>query len=1073
MNLFEKRIKQLQRKQNIVNLLYFLLLAVTVFLLIWNIFAAIFLGYGQNLAVMFLFSLSLKIFLALTILYLALKASRSLFSSKQAATYLDQYNQDEYDTYLNALELASQPDIDKDIWQRIAQKADTKAEKQEVKTNNQQLKQILMPATAIIIISVAAFLIFPSGYQKAWNFFQLQKIPEKQHKQFVELIPGDIQLTRNEDLEIKVIKPENTQHQLFLRYHEKWRNYQMPEFSYKLNNVERSFDYFVKTPYAISDTFRVEVFELPMIKELKIKYEYPSYTNLPDSYETTAHGRIEALANSQVKIEIKSNNPLKSAEAIFSFGKVLPMQRLGKQSFSCEFELTESGSYHINLVDILGNKSRPIERQIKVVADEYPEIEITKPGQDTLLTQNMLLPLRILASDDFGLQNLQLIYQINSELADTVQIQNTIRNRDISIDHVFDLKEQYLIPGDRVTYWATVQDNSPRHKQSTSEAYVAKFPSIEQIYREIETEERQKQESLNKVLQESEKLNREMETKRLDIMKKEDYDWQDKKDLQQILQKQEALNSKIEKIAQDYKKLTEKFEQNNALSQETLDKMRKIQEIMEEIANEDLKKAMEKMQEAMQKMDPESMKKAMEDFKFSMEDFSKKLEQTLNLLENIKKEQALQKALEISEEASKMQKELNNKTANNELSPSQQAKQQQEIAKKMEKLQNQLATTDSMLTTPTDDEIKKMMEELKKQMQSDSLAQKMQEMSQSLQQNKPPMQQMQQAQQKMQAYSQQLGKMKNSMSSGMMNMNIDAVQDAITNLIFISHLHERSAAKFSQDPFAILPAQIANFESINRTLQELYQTPMIILVLGAKFIYDANLTQTAYREMFAYINDAQKSRVDSYLEDIQKGLNTMIYDLMMARDNMNSSGGGGGMQQLMQAMQQMGEQQMAMNMLTQQLLQQLGQEGRISNETRQQMQRLARDEKRLAENLKRVLQNNPEAQKQTNSLNKIIEDLEEVSRRLQYNRLDKSVVEKQERILSRLLDAQKSIHKRDYSKKRQGKQSEVEGWELPEDVQLQFEKLKQKALLQENYENYPLQYQKIIREYLKRLNEAE
>jgi hypothetical protein len=194
---------------------------------------------------------------------------------------------------------------------------------------------------------------------------------------------------------------------------------------------------------------------------------------------------------------------------------------------------------------------------------------------------------------------------------------------------------------------------------------------------------------------------------------------------------------------------------------------------------------------------------------------------------------------------------------------------------------------------------------------------------------------------------------------------------------------------------------------------------------------------------------------------------------MMARDNMNSSGGGGGMQQLMQAMQQMGEQQMAMNMLTQQLLQQLGQEGRISNETRQQMQRLARDEKRLAENLKRVLQNNPEAQKQTNSLNKIIEDLEEISRRLQYNRLDKSVVEKQERILSRLLDAQKSIHKRDYSKKRQGKQSEVEDWKLPEDVQLQFEKLKQKALLQENYENYPLQYQKIIREYLKRLNEAE
>jgi hypothetical protein len=774
-------------------------------------------------------------------------------------------------------------------------------------------------------------------------------------------------------------------------------------------------------------------------------------------------------------MEITSNNPLKKAEAIFSYGQVIPLQRLGKKRFSCEFKLTKSGSYHINLIDILGNCSRPIERQIEVVKDGFPEIEIIQPGEDTLLTQNMLLPLKILASDDYGLQNLELIYQINSQPADSLLIQNRIKNRDISLDHVFDLKDKYLIPGDRVTYWAAVQDNSPACQRSSSGAYVAKFPSIEQIYREIEAEEKKKQEDLGKMLKQSEKLNREMEEKRLEMMKKEDYKWQDKKDLQQILNKQKKLNSDVQKLAEDYQKLTEKFEQNKALSQETLEKMKKIQEIMEEIANEDLKKAMEKMQEAMQKMDPESMKKAMEDFKFSMEDFSQKLEQTLQLLEDIKKEQAMQKALEISEEMTEMQQDLNNKTANKQTSASQQAKQQQEIADKMKKLQEQIAKTDSMLTSKQDEKIKEMLEELQKQMQSDSLAQKMQEMSQALQQNNPPMQQMQQAQQKMQQYSQQLGKMKNSMSSGMMSAGMDAVQAAITNLIFISHLHEQSAQSFGDDPFAILPAQIANFESMNRALQQLYQTPMIILVLGAKFVYDANFTQSTYRDMFSYINDAKKSQVPSYLQGIQKGLNTMIYDLMMARDNMSSSsgGGGGGMQQLMQTMQQMGQQQMAMNMLTQQLMQQMGKNGRLSNDARQQMQRLARDEKRLAENLKRALQNNPEAQKQTNSLNRIIEDLEEVARRLQYNRIDRSVIEKQERILSRLLDAQKSIHKRDYSKKRKAEQSEVENWQLPEDLELQFEKLKQKALLKENYENYPLQYQKIIREYLKKLNEAK
>ncbi|MBT3756019.1 MAG: hypothetical protein HOG24_07045, partial [Candidatus Cloacimonetes bacterium] len=121
--------------------------------------------------------------------------------------------------------------------------------------------------------------------------------------------------------------------------------------------------------------------------------------------------------------------------------------------------------------------------------------------------------------------------------------------------------------------------------------------------------------------------------------------------------------------------------------------------------------------------------------------------------------------------------------------------------------------------------------------------------------------------------------------------------------------------------------------------------------------------------------------------------------------------------------------------------------------------------------LKRMLQSNPEAQKQTSALNKIIDDLESISHDLKRGKMGQDLVDKQERILSRLLDAQKSIHKREFSKKRKAETSEIIDWDLPEEIKLKFDKMRKKALLQEDYKDLPQEYQELIQEYLKLLNE--
>jgi uncharacterized membrane protein YheB (UPF0754 family) len=158
---------------------------------------------------------------------------------------------------------------------------------------------------------------------------------------------------------------------------------------------------------------------------------------------------------------------------------------------------------------------------------------------------------------------------------------------------------------------------------------------------------------------------------------------------------------------------------------------------------------------------------------------------------------------------------------------------------------------------------------------------------------------------------------------------------------------------------------------------------------------------------------------------------------------------------------------MAMNMLTQQLMMQMqAQGGRMDAAMQQQFQKLAADQERLAENLKRALQNNPEAQKQGNAMKQLIEEAESVARQIRQNQFTPDLLKRQENIISRLLDAQRSITKRDTSERRQAESSTG----LPDGAvrqNIDYEALRRAMILEDNYRSYPKEYQQLIMEYLR------
>lgn len=1073
MNEFLNKLHKFKQGLNLQILARALILSLLCLIVGVHLYFLVWLNLPARSGVLFYLNIGLRVSLVLLIIYIIMEGIRRFYNELKTAHWLDRQIDHDDDLYQNLYELKQQNEPEP-VLNALANQAG-----QRLQSSAYRLPRLYQANQWFVILFVlvgigSVWALSWDDFRYAFNQFYTNKAEAVDYKKTIEVSPGNATIGKNQQLVIKVVDPDpRLTHRLFYRWDKQWRELAMTQNSYSFNALEYSLEYYVQNEVAKSATYKVTCLDEPFVKNWEVHYKYPAYTGLGSALDTLSYGNIEAFKNSEVILSINTNIPVKEAVMRFADGTAQAMQRLGDTEYSTKLVITAAKTWYLELVDALGRKSSPEEKTISLIPDQPPEVRILFPGEDVVLDQNLLLPLIISANDDFGLRNLTLHWQVNSNPAQSAFLQTLISSKLYTMDYSFDLHPMGLLPGDYITYWAEVFDNSPDHQNAVSARYKARFPSIEEIYKEIERQESLKTGELQSALEESRQLQKDFEQKRRELMKDNDLQWEDKKQLENIINDQQKLSDQVDKVADDFQDLINKMQMNDTVSAETMQKMQKIQELMQEISNEDLRKALEKFGDALQKLDPEAIRKAMENFKFSMEDFSKKIDQTLQLLESIKKEQAMEKALQISQEMEKMQSALQDKTGDSKQDKDKLAQEQKNISDKFENLQQELEKTDKLLDPAKDKQIKQEMQDLMQQMKDSKMQQQMQQSESQLKQNQRSASSQTQSEilKKMRQFTQRLGEMKQSMGGGSQQEVVQAMQNAIRELLIFSKKHEELRSRLGSDPYPIVADLIAQYEGVQVVLNRLFSIPQVSMFTPPKFFIDLNDTNKAYRDVFSTVNEMQYGFIPRQLEQIQKGLNLMIYDLMQALNNPSAgSGGGSGMQSLMQTLEQMGQQQMAMNMLAEQLMLQMQQQGGgMDAAMQQQIQRLASDQQRLADNLKRALQNNPEAQKQGNAIKQIVDEAEAISRQLKNNQLSQDLLDRQENIVSRLLDAQRSINKREFSEKRKGETADpkIKQAQTPAD----YEAMRRKAMLDDAYRLFPPSYQQVILKYLKLLNE--
>lgn len=254
------------------------------------------------------------------------------------------------------------------------------------------------------------------------------------------------------------------------------------DFRFSIFNIQDSMEYFVESNNVRSDVYKLNVVDLPFVKQLDLTLNFPAFTNLPTKAVEDG-GDIAALKGTVATVTAKLTGKVRAARIVFPDGKKTDMHLQGSD-FVGQLSVSGDTSYYIELVSVDGEAYRGSnEYDVSVLGDQPPVISFDKPGRDKKATNLEEVFTQARAEDDYGVVSMDLHFSVNGGEEKTVNLQQLTRDsaRSLTGAYTFFLEEYNLKPGDFISYFAKARDAS---NEATSDIYFIEVKPFEMEYKQ-------------------------------------------------------------------------------------------------------------------------------------------------------------------------------------------------------------------------------------------------------------------------------------------------------------------------------------------------------------------------------------------------------------------------------------------------------------------------------------------------------------------------------------------------------------------------------------------------------------
>lgn len=930
----------------------------------------------------------------------------------------------------------------------------------------------------LVLVFCSIRLFYKDNFHLGWSLaFNPKKVQIN-----LNISPGNIFVNKDSIVKISysIDSPVKTLRTILYAKNMKFSNQEV------LIKADREFDYFlsVRANSGISilrsPNYHIGLNRPIEITNLNFTYHYPSYTHFASNQSRSSD--IKAIKGTYVEFNGSASMPLTSAMRIGSDVKIETLS-VKNDEFKGSFTITREDSFEIVLNGENHRQGKSQRFYITPSTDEFPFVRIFLPGQDIDVPVNMQVLIGMYGLDDFGLTRFDLYYT-NPTSGETVKtlLKSVFNKPEDTLLYLWDLTKLNLLPGEVINYYGVVHDNDviAGYKTARSETYSVRFPTLSEIYDQATETNQTTQERLAPIAETQNQLQKELDKISEHIQQYRSMDWEEKSKVNELLAKQEELMSEINSIQQEINNTISNMYSGLMLDKETLDRMREISDVLSQILPEEMKQRLEELQKQLQEKNPD-ITKALENFKMSSEEMKEALKRALELLKNIQKQEQLNNLARKAEEIYKQQTELNTRMEGEKLSKL--ISPQDKIGNEIKDLQDEIQ---KMSTSFEDSMVQAELAKITQELNQMKISNQVSNVSKNLgQENRSESKKSARDLLKdLQKLKDQLRNLADQFKKDQSDMLTDKLLKIANDLNDISVEQEKISPnnenKQALSQFVIRQKKMSDATTlIAETLAAWSEKSLYVSPNWTKEIVKA---VSAMDQAAQVLEDATHTSIDlsgvqAIQDDAMYQVNMVALQILyLALQGQKAGGMASGLESLLQALSQMTADQMS-----------LGQEmggmipipmpGGLSPEQMSQLGRLLSMQSQLRSQLEQLMQEMNlgkygQLPGMTGSMEGAAEEMKQIEKDLTEQMVNRQTIERQEQVINRLLDAQRSIRQKEYTEKRE---REI-GKEYPNRPRIildknlgETKKQLREELLRALREGYPKEYEFMIKKYFEEL----
>lgn len=771
---------------------------------------------------------------------------------------------------------------------------------------------------------------------------------------------------------------------------------------------------------------------------------------------------------------------------------------------------TASRRFTLHLEDDQGLRDpNPLVRMMEVVPDTPPRLRMLAPRDvEGRLDAGLALDLAALGEDDYGLTRLRLAWKVRSRAEqesvpapdpaslDSQSLPRDWGRRDLPLRPLvegvsavsgtgarataelrWDLAPLNLLPEDELVFYLELWDNDGWQgaKSVRSPLYRYRMPGLEELFAESRDEERDVEREAEELLEKAKENTRQFQELREELRRDPEVTWEKEQRLKQVVKEQEEVARQAGELAQRLDQAQKKADSRNLLSDELRNKLKQLQTLLNEVMSPELLDKLRKAaEEALKNPQAAPSQRPQADMEEVLRKMEQQLDRFLSVLEQMKLEQRLEELARRAEALLEQQRQLDrdlDKTGQPREKSGEQAARQQEaesLRQELERVQDEFGQRPDFPSQSLD--------QARRQMKDKRIPPRLGEMKEQLAANQTP------SSQDREQMDQDLGELADQLQQALQQSRQQAMAELgkeidrlVQELLAVSRQQEAitgglaglgaRSAKLPLLAEETLENQLG-VRAAARGVQELLRkslhvSPATLTELGA-----ADQQLTAMLEDF---HERQTGRLRTLSPDAMGRVNQAILQLKEAERQMNQSGSSSGLQQMLEKMAQAASRQQCLNGQCNNLMSlKPGQSQKPMSisfgEAKGEQGSIREDVESLQK------QQGSEGKPQLGDLGQMASDMREVEKDLANETYTERTKKLQERILGRLLDAQRSVRRQDEEKKRESRTAQDLRAAPPPPVELQRERALERELQRALQGGYTPEMQELIRDYFRALD---